>query len=423
MKCSTTTSVSRSARFVVAGLAGLICLLTFSSANAQSKAGRLSFGFDGGATKYYGNFTDSKFGADGDLFIRWNIMDWLSLHGAYNLGQQRYGINTDALSKFPQYFGTNVNVGTSKYPGTDITIDPTNVVRTGGWELMLSANVFPSQTFVPYVIAGLEMLNFEPKTANGGQALPNNARDGYNKNVLGGVMGLGYEMYLTDKVTFNGKILMHLTGTDWLDDYSDPKNYSQDAFLTFGVGFAYVIFAPPEEKSASSTSGTTNVYNTYNTTTENTTNVVHGDTVYVQNPTDTVFLMRPRVNAVYNYPGTLFIVNTDQFNMEESGNAQNLTTIKRLVMQCPDMRIEIQGFASNEGTPERNQELSEMRAARIKTWLIAQGVGPEKIVATVGYGTSRPLVREPVGGSAEDLEKARVQNRRIAVRVVQTCKQ
>lgn len=419
MNFSTTTVIGRTTRLLGAGLATLICVLTFTTANAQSKAGRLSFGFDGGASKYYGNFTDSKFGFDGDLFIRWNIIDWLSLHAAYNAGQLRYGINPTALSQYPQYFGTNVTTGVSMYPGTNIVVDPTNVVRVGGWELMLSANVFPSQTFVPYVIAGIEAINFEPKTANNGQSLPNNANQVYSKNVIGGVLGLGYEMFLSDKVTFNGKVMMHLTGTDWLDDFSDPKNSAQDAYLTFGVGFGYVLFSPPEEASTSSERNNTTINNRtiYNETTV----IEHRDTVFIKAPADTVYLRNPKVNAVYNFPGTLFLVNSDEFNMTESGNAENLMRIKQLANQCTEMRIEIQGFASNEGTPERNQELSEMRAKRIKTWLVAQGVSPERISGTVGFGTSRPMVNEPAGGSAAQLEEARVQNRRIAVRVVATC--
>jgi outer membrane protein OmpA-like peptidoglycan-associated protein len=74
----------------------------------------------------------------------------------------------------------------------------------------------------------------------------------------------------------------------------------------------------------------------------------------------------------------------------------------------------------------------------VKAWLVEQGVEANKIVRTVGYGSSRPLIPEPTGGSvangkkgkkivtkgatAEQVEAARKQNRRIAVRVVQTCK-
>src|ERR1035437_4730665 len=140
-------------RLFGAGLAILLCVLAFSTANAQSKAGNLTFGFDIGGNKYYGDFTDSKFGFGGDLYIRWNIMDWLSLHAAWQGGQLRYGVDANALNNHKDYFGPGpIIIGTTTYPGPapgNLTvIDATNVIRTGEWQLMFSANVFPSQTFV-----------------------------------------------------------------------------------------------------------------------------------------------------------------------------------------------------------------------------------------------------------------------------------
>lgn len=312
MTFSTKPLSTRMMRLFGAGLATLVCALSLSTANAQSKAGNLSFGFDIGGNKYYGNFTDSKFGFGGDLFIRWNIMDWLSVHGAWQGGQLRYGVSTTALQNYPQYFGTNVTVGSSVYPGSPagkpITVDPTNVIRTGEWQLMVSANVFPSQTFVPYFIAGIEALNFEAKTANNGQALPNNANQVYSKDVLAGVLGVGYELYVSNKVTFNGKVLLHLTGTDWLDDYAAP-NQQQDAFLTAAVGFGYVIFAPAEEKPAAASSTTTYVTNDNRTVNNYTTTYVNrNDTIYVQGDVDTVWLRRPAVNTILNFPDRKSVV-------------------------------------------------------------------------------------------------------------------
>jgi outer membrane protein OmpA-like peptidoglycan-associated protein len=379
----------------------LLLLLSFATAQAQSVAGRIAFGIDGGLNKYYGNYTDNQFAFHGDAFIRWNILDYLSLHAAYNGGQLKYKATEASI----------INSGGG--PAGSI-----NHTRVGGWDLMASYNVFPEQTFVPYVIAGIEALNFEPNDVND-VPLKNNAAAVYDKNVIGGVFGVGFEMYISDKVTFNGKVLLHLTGTDWVDDYSDPTNFRQDAFLTMGVGFSYYIFAPPtpaKESGSDHAANVTNVTNTYQT------NIYNTDTVYVAGAKDTVYLMKPKVNTVYNFPGTLFIVNTDQFNNSEPGNMNNLYYIKSLVNQCPELKVEIQGHASDEGTVERNQELSEMRAKRIKSWLIEQGVNPNKISGTVGYGTSYNAVKEPTSGTAADLEAARVQNRRIGVRVVETCK-
>lgn len=381
----------------------LLMLLSLGSAQAQSIAGRIAFGIDAGGNKYYGNYTDNQFAFHGDAFIRWNILDFLSLHAAYNGGQLKYKTTQLAIDRSGG--SSPADIGTVRH------------TRVGGWDLMLSYNVFPDETFVPYFIAGIEALNFEPKDA-GDNSLKNNANGAYSKNVMGGVVGVGFEMYISEKITFNGKVLLHLTGTDWLDDYSDPTNYRQDAFLTMGLGFSYYIFAPMIPAKADNDHGdrnTTNITNVYNTT-----NIIKYDTLVIRE-TDTVYREKVRKNTIYNFPGTLFIVNTDEFNSNVPGNMQNLRNIKTLVNQCPELKVEIQGHASHEGTVARNQELSDMRARKIKQWLIDQGVNSNKIVSTVGMGTSDDAVYEPTNATPAQLEAARVLNRRIAVKVVDGC--
>jgi outer membrane protein OmpA-like peptidoglycan-associated protein len=369
--------------------------------NAQDVEGRISFGFDAGGNKYWGNFTDSHFGFSGDLFIRWNIEDWLSLHLMYNAGLLRYKASGTLSS-----LNGPVNEG---------DIGTINTTRHGGWDLAASYNVFPEETFVPYVMAGIELLNFEPKNSGNGP-LPNNAAQIYHKNVVGGIVGLGFEMFISPKVTFNGKILLHVTGTDWLDDYTlGPPNNTQDVFMTFGLGFSYYIFAPGIiEKEAVAPASTTNITNNY------TTNIIKGDTVVVRE-TDTVYSTKILKGTIYNFPGTLFIVNTDEFNTNMPGNLQNLHNIKTLVNQCPELKVTIQGHASHEGTVARNQELSDMRARKIQRWLVEQGVDPNKIVGTIGMGTSDDAVYEPTNSTAAQLEAARILNRRISVKVEEGC--
>src|SRR5437870_5323431 len=57
-----------------------LCLLCglIQTAHAQSYPGRLSFGFDAGGNKYWGNFSDNQFWFSGDAYFRYNILDWLS---------------------------------------------------------------------------------------------------------------------------------------------------------------------------------------------------------------------------------------------------------------------------------------------------------------------------------------------------------
>jgi outer membrane protein OmpA-like peptidoglycan-associated protein len=694
------------------------------NAHAQSQTNRISFGVDFDANKLYANAPDNQFWLSGDAFIRWNIQDWLSFHFAYNAGQLRFKAT-------PQSGGQ---------PGT------LNHVRHGGWEPMISYNFFPTQAFVPYIIGGVELLNFEPKDVTD-VALPNNAKGVYSKNVVGTVAGVGFEMYLTDNIIFNGKGLIHFTGTPYLDDY---KNSSNDIFLTYGVGFSYYIFGELDQdhdgltdkaereiyhtdplnpdtdgdgindgdevkkyhtnplKADSDGDGLTDyeeifvyhtdpnnpdtdgdglsdgqevkVYhtdplkadtdgdglsdgdevnkyhtdplkadtdgdglsdgdeihkystdptkfdtdgdglsdgeevNTYHTdplkadtdgdglsdgdevktyhtdplkvdtdgdglsdgeevnkyhtdplkadtdgdglTDGDEVNKYHTDPlkadtdgdglsdydevmkyhtdplkvdtdgdglsdydevmtyhtdplkadtdgdglsdgdevkIYHTDPLkmdtdgdglsdgdevktyhtdplkvdtdddglsdyDEVFKthtnpLNPdtdgdgfkdgvdkcplvpggppdgcpheKVNTVTNFPGVLFIVNTDNFDMSQPGVLETLNKIKGLVEQCPDLKVEIEGHASEEGEAKHNQYLSEIRAASVQKWLIDQGVDPKHIVRTVGYGSTKPVIPEPKKSkkvTAKMIEDARKQNRRIAVRVVEPCK-
>ncbi|NOU07313.1 MAG: OmpA family protein [Hyphomicrobiaceae bacterium] len=72
---------------------------------------------------------------------------------------------------------------------------------------------------------------------------------------------------------------------------------------------------------------------------------------------------------------------------------------------CPKVRIEIEGHTDNEGTPERNERLSDRRAQAVVDFLARAGVEPQKLFA-VGYGETRPLV-------PNDSAVNRAKNRRI----------
>ncbi len=129
-------------RSVMLGLTLSLMLLMSSATLAQDVAGRISFGFDAGGNKYYGNYTDSRFGFQGDAFIRWNILDCLSLHAAYSGGVLGYKVTDASIANENNAFGAT-SIGSPGILGT------VNHIRVGGWELMLSYNVFPEETFVP----------------------------------------------------------------------------------------------------------------------------------------------------------------------------------------------------------------------------------------------------------------------------------
>ena len=68
-------------------------------------------------------------------------------------------------------------------------------------------------------------------------------------------------------------------------------------------------------------------------------------------------------------------------------------------------KVEIQGHTDDRGSTEHNQQLSEERAASVKSWLTSHGVDGERLVAK-GYGPARPLVPNVT-------ERNRARNRRV----------
>ena len=67
--------------------------------------------------------------------------------------------------------------------------------------------------------------------------------------------------------------------------------------------------------------------------------------------------------------------------------------------------VYIAGYTSSEGGADRNQKLSQERAASVKTWLVAHGVDAKRLV-TGGLGPANPT-----GDNAT--EEGREKNRRV----------
>ncbi len=218
-------------------------------AYGQSEGGRVSFGFNAGGTKYWGEFTDNQFWLGGDIFLRYNVIPNFSLQATFGLAQLRWKTDKDPLAKYLEYFGANAQQG-DHYQGNPNypRIQEKNSTRINTYELYATLNLFPTQRFVPYIFAGAGLMNYEPKAGDTGYegSLPNNIKNIYEKNQFVIPLGVGFEMYLTDDLVLNSRGTLRLTGTDYLDDLSKKESSkaddANDLFMTFGLGLSYYIY-------------------------------------------------------------------------------------------------------------------------------------------------------------------------------------
>lgn len=89
------------------------------------------------------------------------------------------------------------------------------------------------------------------------------------------------------------------------------------------------------------------------------------------------------------------------------GATSNLNKLVVFLNQNPTRNVEIEGHTDSLGTDDYNQGLSQRRAESVRSYLIQQGIGSERIVAS-GKGENVPV-------SDNDSESGRQQNRRVEV--------
>jgi OOP family OmpA-OmpF porin len=82
----------------------------------------------------------------------------------------------------------------------------------------------------------------------------------------------------------------------------------------------------------------------------------------------------------------------------------------RILLQYPDVRIEVAGHTDNQGTHEHNLTLSKDRAEAVKSYLVGMGVAETRI-ETAGFGPDVPI-------DSNDTKQGRANNRRIEFRVI-----
>ncbi|MFH0736859.1 MAG: OmpA family protein [bacterium] len=121
-------------------------------------------------------------------------------------------------------------------------------------------------------------------------------------------------------------------------------------------------------------------------------------------------------NSAYGYNATdntwiLVGVNFENNSTKFTAESYPILFHSALVMlQNPEIKVEVQGYTDNIGSEKSNQTLSEKRAESVKNYLMARGVKGDRI-KTVGFGESSPIADNKTADG-------RAMNRRIEFKVV-----
>jgi len=84
--------------------------------------------------------------------------------------------------------------------------------------------------------------------------------------------------------------------------------------------------------------------------------------------------------------------------------------IIRILAEYPNAKFTVEGHTDSQGGESTNQALSEKRANSVRDFLIAEGIGADRLTA-IGYGESKPI-------ASNNTRSGRAQNRRTEINLV-----
>ena len=81
-----------------------------------------------------------------------------------------------------------------------------------------------------------------------------------------------------------------------------------------------------------------------------------------------------------------------------------------ILLNHPEIKVEIQGYSDNVGSEKANQKLSLARAQAVKNFLVAKGISSDRLT-TVGLGSANPIMSNKTA-------EGRALNRRIEFKIL-----
>lgn len=111
------------------------------------------------------------------------------------------------------------------------------------------------------------------------------------------------------------------------------------------------------------------------------------------------------VKQVFNYQNIQFEFNS---SVLKTSSYAILDEFVKMMKAKPEVKFQLNGHSSAEGTEQRNMMLSVDRANAVKAYLVNNGIKSSNLI-TKGFGESTPLV-------SNDTEAGRVKNRRVEIK-------
>ena len=121
-----------------------------------------------------------------------------------------------------------------------------------------------------------------------------------------------------------------------------------------------------------------------------------------------VSVTRSGDNIILNMPGNVtFQTNSADIN---ASFYPVLNSVALVLKEFDKTVVDVAGHADSTGPDDKNLDLSQRRAGSVSSYMAAQAVNTQRLIA-VGYGETRPI-------ASNDTTEGRQQNRRVEITLV-----
>ena len=121
-----------------------------------------------------------------------------------------------------------------------------------------------------------------------------------------------------------------------------------------------------------------------------------------------VSVTRSGDNIILNMPGNVtFQTNSADIN---ASFYPVLNSVALVLKEFDKTVVDVAGHADSTGPDDKNLDLSQRRAGSVSSYMAAQAVNTQRLIA-VGYGETRPI-------ASNDTPEGRQQNRRVEITLV-----
>lgn len=204
----------------------------------QIQEGRTSLTVNASVSKYWGEYTSNLFGYGADVRLRHDVTPYLGLQFLSGAATATYRITPYELQSYAEYFGGR-KIG-DFYPNTLTRIDSINSIRFFHHELMGVIHCLPSRAFVPQLFFGLGLVNYHATAASDNTPLPRGLDGRYSEWSTVFPVGLGFELSITDDISFSTSAIARISTDDNYDDLFVAGS-AKDYFATISAGITMYI--------------------------------------------------------------------------------------------------------------------------------------------------------------------------------------